>query len=102
MCIRDRPIAVTCCSYTGSINCISEAPASEIRAGCLAAASSRVAAIVLSSRRGVEDALEEAITAASAIIARTNIVARKAAECHRKRYLVETRGCRAVSYTHLT
>ena len=28
------------------------------------------------------------------MIARTNMVARKAAECHRKRYRVETRGCR--------
>jgi hypothetical protein len=39
--------------------------------------------MVTSSRRGVDDSLEEAIIAASATMARISIDARKAAECHR-------------------
>jgi len=38
---------------------------------------------VFSSRRGVEEALEEPITMASAMMARISIAAKKAAECHR-------------------
>ncbi|MEK7817377.1 MAG: hypothetical protein AAB281_03900, partial [Actinomycetota bacterium] len=75
------PIADTSCSKIGSINCRSPALASGTCFGNLVVAKALAANMVLSSKRGVDDALEETIVAMRAIIARANMTAKKAAEC---------------------